>query len=325
MKNTLETRLGIFFAFALIAGVIILELIGAADFFKKGYHVHANFVNAQELKKSDAVKMAGVVIGEVEAISLTNGFARVTMKITTRDAAIKTDSRAAIKFTGLMGQNFVAVDFGSPTNNILAQEGTALSTYEQPDLSTLMVKLEGVANGVEGLTKSFSTENLSGLLGPITDFVRNNNDRLTGIITNFKTVSDNLAQGKGTVGKLINDDTLYSNALATVSNLDGTFGDMKTLIAEAQKSVTNLNAGQGTLGLLLKDEALYRETTTAMVNLKEIMEKINHGQGSVGKLVNDESFFKNIKLTLQKVEKATEGLEDQGPLSVLGIAVNKLF
>jgi phospholipid/cholesterol/gamma-HCH transport system substrate-binding protein len=62
-----------------------------------------------------------------------------------------------------------------------------------------------------------------------------------------------------------------------------------------------------------------------MTSLKEILEKINKGQGSVGKLVNDESFFNNAKMTLQKVEKATEGLEDQGPLSVLGIAVNSLF
>jgi phospholipid/cholesterol/gamma-HCH transport system substrate-binding protein len=62
-----------------------------------------------------------------------------------------------------------------------------------------------------------------------------------------------------------------------------------------------------------------------MTNLKEILQKINQGQGSVGKLVNDETFFNNAKMTLQKVEKATEGLEDQGPLSVLGIAVNTLF
>ena len=110
-----------------------------------------------------------------------------------------------------------------------------------------------------------------------------------------------------------------------MGKLDGALADAKTLVAEAQKSVMSLNAGQGTLGLLMKDEALYHETTTAMINMKEIMEKINRGQGSVGKLVNDESFFKNIKLTLQKIEKATEGLEDQGPLSVLGIAVNKLF
>ena len=62
-----------------------------------------------------------------------------------------------------------------------------------------------------------------------------------------------------------------------------------------------------------------------MTSLKEILQKINQGQGSVGKLVNDQEFYRNAKLTLQKLDKATEGLEDQGPLSVLGIAVNSLF
>jgi phospholipid/cholesterol/gamma-HCH transport system substrate-binding protein len=59
--------------------------------------------------------------------------------------------------------------------------------------------------------------------------------------------------------------------------------------------------------------------------MKEISQKINEGQGSVGKLINDQEFYKNAKLTLQKLDKATDGLEDQGPLSVLGIAVNSLL
>ena len=62
-----------------------------------------------------------------------------------------------------------------------------------------------------------------------------------------------------------------------------------------------------------------------MTNLREIMQKINGGQGSIGKLVNEENFLSTLKLTLQKVEKATDSLEDQGPLSILGIAVQNLF
>ncbi len=46
---------------------------------------------------------------------------------------------------------------------------------------------------------------------------------------------------------------------------------------------------------------------------------------TVGRLINDESLFKNAKLTLQKLDKTTEGLEDQGPLSILGMAVGTLF
>jgi phospholipid/cholesterol/gamma-HCH transport system substrate-binding protein len=86
-----------------------------------------------------------------------------------------------------------------------------------------------------------------------------------------------------------------------------------------------VNAGEGTLGKLVKDEKLYAETTAAMTNIKEIAQKINQGQGTIGKLINEQEFYKNAKITLQKVDKATEGLEDQGPLSVLGILSNQLF
>jgi phospholipid/cholesterol/gamma-HCH transport system substrate-binding protein len=79
------------------------------------------------------------------------------------------------------------------------------------------------------------------------------------------------------------------------------------------------------VGKLLHDEALYKETTAAATNLREILEKINQGQGTVGKIVNNNELYNNAKLTLQKLDQATEGLEDQGPLSVLGSAVSKLF
>ena len=55
------------------------------------------------------------------------------------------------------------------------------------------------------------------------------------------------------------------------------------------------------------------------------MQKINTGNGSVAQLVNDGAFLKNVKLTLQKVDKATEGLEDTGPLTVLSSVVGNLF
>src|SRR6266567_4206036 len=136
MKNTLETRLGIFFALALVVAVIILEMIGAADFFKSGYEVNALFRNAQELKKGDLVKLAGVEIGRVESIELTNNLAQVTMKIKGK-YKIKTDAKAAIKFAGLMGQNFVSVEGGS-ADAPWRQGGKttqSLETIEQPDLS----------------------------------------------------------------------------------------------------------------------------------------------------------------------------------------------
>ena len=330
MKNTLETRLGIFFALALVVAVIILEMIGAADFFKSGYQVNASFKNAQELKKGDLIKMAGVEIGRVETIDLVAQQARVTMKIKGK-YAIKTDSKAAIKFTGLMGQNFVSIENGS-ANAPDATQGGTLQTVEQPDLSAIMVKLENVASGIEGLTKSFSPESFSSLLGPLTDFMKQNTNNLSAILANARQVTDSIAQGKGTIGLLINDRALYDSALSTATSLQLASGQAKGLVDDAQSMINQarlvidqINSGKGTLGLLAKDPALYNEATATMTQAREILEKINHGQGTVGKLINDESFLKNAKLSLQKLDKATEGLEDQGPLSVLGILVNKLF
>ena len=323
MKNTLETRLGIFFLLAMIAAFLIMEMLGSFDFFKRGVRIHARFNTVQELKVGDPVKMGGFQIGRVENIELNENKVDVSMKLERPDS-VKTDSKAMIKFAGLMGQNFVSLSFGSP-RALRVENDSILETDEQPDLNALMAKLENVASGVENLTKSLSGDSIQNLLGPLTDFLKENNPRMTAILSNMKTISAQIAEGKGTVGKLISEDTLYTSALAAVTNLNDTTSDIKRAVARAQNIVAEINEGKGTLGKLARDDALYQEATTAMTNLKEIFQKINQGQGSVGKLINDESLYKNARLSLQKLDTATEGLEDQGPLSVLGIAIGKLF
>jgi phospholipid/cholesterol/gamma-HCH transport system substrate-binding protein len=305
-------------------------MVGAADFFKRGYIIHGTFKNVQELKKGDPVKMAGVEIGRVENIRLVGTQARVSMKIEGRHQ-IKTDSKATIKFAGLMGQNFMSIEGGSP-NAPRIEPGGFIEAGAQPDLSELMAKLQNVASGVEGLTKSFSAENLSTLIGPMNDFLRQNSTNLTTILSNTANVTFQISQGRGTVGKLIYDDALYTTAMATISSLQAAGSQAQTFLGNAQGMMgkasgimDEVSAGQGTIGRLLKEDKLYVQTTEAMDNLKQILEKMNRGQGTVGALINDETFLKNARMTLQKVDKATEGLEDQGPLSVLGIAVNTLF
>ena len=322
MKNTLETRLGMFVALIVLAAVLIIEILGGVE-FRRGYRLHALFNTAQELKVGDRVKMAGVEIGRVENIALATNKVIVTMKLRA-DAEVKTDSKATIKFTGLLGQNFVSIDFGSPVARRLSDD-QYVATAEQPDLSAMMAEIHDVTVGVTNLTRSFTGIKIDKLVGPLMDFIETNSGPLTLTISNLQNVSSQIAQGKGTVGKLIYDDSLYASALNTVSNLQRSSDEIKLTIADARKVIDDVNAGQGTLGKLVKDETLYTEATAMMRNFREISDKINQGQGTVGKLINDEEFYRNAKLTLQKVDQATEGLEDQGPLSVIGILAGKLF
>ncbi len=323
MKNSLETRLGVFVALVLIASMFVVDMVGGLDFFKGGHHVSALFDNVQDLKVGDPVKMAGVTVGRVEKIELADTKVKVSMRLD-KKINVRTDSAATIRFTGLMGQNYVAIDFGTPHAPI-AGDNANLAVIEQADLNALMAKLDHAAAGVENLTKSFTGDTLNNLLGPVTDFLKQNSEPLTASIGNLRNISGQIASGQGTVGMLIYSNDFYNSALVTVTNLQDAATQLKGTIADAQTVLHDITEGKGTLGKLAKDETLYNETSASMTNLHEILIKINQGQGTVGKLINDQEFYKNAKLTLQKLDKATEGLEDQGPLSVLGTAANSLF
>ena len=316
MKNSLETRLGIFVALAVIAAIVIIEMLGSTDIFHRGYRVNAQFDTVQELKVGDSVKMAGVEIGRVEKIALTDDKVKVDMKLHP-DAVVKTDSQATVKFAGLMGQNFISLSFGTP-DAPKAVDGTLLQSTEQPDLSAIMTKLDSAAGGIANVAKSFSGDTINNLMGPLTDLIKQNSAHISNTLSNMESISGQIASGQGTVGKVIYDQTLYNSALDTVSNLQGA-------VSEAKQLISGISSGQGTLGKLATDDALYNSTTSSMTNLNQILLKINQGNGTIGKLVNDQEFYKNAKLSLQKLDKAADSLEDTGPLSVIGIIAGNLF
>jgi phospholipid/cholesterol/gamma-HCH transport system substrate-binding protein len=166
------------------------------------------------------------------------------------------------------------------------------------------------------------------------------------VASDLKTVTDKVAKGEGTIGKLLHEDELYNSLTASAKSLENSSAKVDRLVdntntlvtdsrstvdtvseaAAAAKSVlTKVDHGEGTLGKLVNQDVLYAETTEAMKNLREIVQKINRGEGTVGMLVNDDSLFKSARATLQKVDNATETMEDQGPVSVIGLMFNGLF
>lgn len=316
MKNSLETKLGIFVVLAIFAAIFIIETLGGLERFHGGYKVSALFDTAQDLKPGDIVKMAGVEVGRVEQIALADQKVKVTLDLRS-DAVVKTDSKAIIKFTGLMGQSYVSIGFGS-ADAPKATDGAILATEEQPDMSALMAKLDKAAAGIERFGNAFSGDTINNLVGPLTDFFKQNSPHLSGAISNIESISGQIAGGQGTVGKMIYDQSLYNSAMDTVSNLQGT-------VASAQLVINSITNGQGTLGKLVTDDTLYTATAGAMTNFSQIMMKINQGQGTVGKLINDQEFYKNAKLSLQKLDKAADSIEDTGPLSVIGTIAGRLF
>ncbi|MCD6338259.1 MAG: MCE family protein [Verrucomicrobia bacterium] len=324
MKDTLETRLGIFFALALIAGAVILEMIGSFDTLKHGLILRAHFNNVLELKTGDPVKMAGKPIGYVEDIRFDNRKVLVVMKVTDSTAVVRTDSKAVIKFSGLLGQNYVSISFGTEKGAPVAT-GAELETEEQTDLNQLMTKLENVAEGAQRFTDSLGDINFEELLQPMTDFLKQAGPNFATVLTNAADIAAQIRSGKGAVGRLIYEENLYDSATNALSGVNRAADQAQAALADARRILNDLRAGKGTIGRLMSDELLYNETTQAMSELREIFQKVNRGEGTAGRIVNDPSLVNEATLTLRKVDKATEGMEDQGPLSILGILVNPLF
>ncbi|HEV2320609.1 MAG TPA: MCE family protein, partial [Verrucomicrobiae bacterium] len=209
------------------------------------------------------------------------------------------------------------VDFGSTSAPHII-DGSVLATVEQPDLNAIMAKLNDAANGIQNAMKGFTGDTIKNLLGPLTDLIKQNSGNLSATVTNIESITTQIARGQGTVGKLIYDQTLYNSAMNTVSNL-------QSAVASAQLMFNNVTNGQGTLGKLMTDATVYNEMAASMTNLHQILLKINNGQGTVGKLVNNQDFYKNAQLSLQKLDKAADGLEDQGPLQVVSSLVGTLL
>jgi hypothetical protein len=228
---------------------------------------------------------------------------------------VKTDSKAVHQVHRPDGAEFCLVISARRRAQGGGRRGAG--PREQPDLNAIMAKLNDAATGIQNLAKSFTGDTINNLLGPLTDFVKQNSGNISGAISNIENITGQIASGQGTVGKLIYDQSLYNSALGTVTNLQDT-------VTEVRQVVNGISSGQGTIGKLVTDETLYNATTASMTNLNQILLKINQGQGTVGKLVNDQEFYKNAKLTLQKLDKAADSLEDQGPLSVIGIMANNL-
>jgi phospholipid/cholesterol/gamma-HCH transport system substrate-binding protein len=182
----------------LAAGVF---LIGSRQsLFTSTYRVNATFHNVVGLNEDADVRVGGLNEGRVKHIQLPNRpDGDVTVSIDLRSgtkAVVKEDSMASIKSDGLVGDKYVEISFGSNDGPPIKNNDTIRS--EPPvDISDLVKKANGLlasANtAVEDLNK---------------------------VANNAQAISGKINQGQGTLGALVNDKTVYNQAVAGTAALN---------------------------------------------------------------------------------------------------------
>jgi phospholipid/cholesterol/gamma-HCH transport system substrate-binding protein len=113
-----------------------LELFGA-----QGYAVVADFVSVAGLKLGDPVEIAGVRIGKVESIGLSDDRARVTLQVND-EIKLQDDAIASVRARGLIGDKFILITPGA-SDKIIPAGGRIRETESPPDLPDLIGKIVG--------------------------------------------------------------------------------------------------------------------------------------------------------------------------------------
>ena len=321
MKNiATETKVGIF----VVLGIIILTLftirVGKIAVREVGYRIYTNVDSAAGLDKNSPVRIAGVQAGKVEDIVLDGSKARVTLHLPL-NLKIPVGSKAYIRASGLLGEKYVEIAFG-PGPEIIKANGQVEQGGPSVDVDRVLTQLSSIGEDIKSVTQSLSHA-LGGEKGEQTL------QELVGgakeTVSNLQNITQAIQKGEGTLGKLIKDETLYTQTQETI-------GQAKEALASLNKVSKQIEGGEGTLGKLVKDDALYTETKATMVEARETLASLNKvskqiesGEGTLGKLVKDDSLYDETKKAIKSVNKAAEGIQEVTPITVLGVVLSTVL
>lgn len=157
-KRNIEILVGLFVLLG-FAGLVFLALkaanLGSLSGSAGTYTVSAKFDNIGGLKPKAAVKSSGVVVGRIESIDFDDKSfqARVTVAMDKRYAFPK-DSSLKILTSGLLGEQYVGIEAGSDSANLVAGDVVS-STQSAVVLENLISQFlfSKAADGPDGTKK----------------------------------------------------------------------------------------------------------------------------------------------------------------------------
>jgi phospholipid/cholesterol/gamma-HCH transport system substrate-binding protein len=318
-----EQRIGVFFLVGLVLFFTAIELTVGLGVLEKRYPLYAHFQDVQGLDAGADVRVAGLKAGRVESLRIEDGVVVVRMVID-QSIEVKKDSVARLDFRALSGERFVAVSLGTPTAK-RAEAGDTIEGETPASFTDVVDKLAVVADSVTHLMTSLD-ENSGRLLSNLADLVEQNRDALGSTTQSLASITRKLDRGTGTLGLLLNDPTLYER-------VSGTMGDVRQSVQDLGSVARDLAEGRSTLGkLVTRDDGLYgqlRETVDDLhataANAEAITDGMRSGEGTVGKALTDDSLYTEAQDTLRTVNRATQTVEDQSAISLIGTIVTSLF
>ena len=288
-----ELKIGLITIFAIfMAGLLIFMLSGQGGFFWQRYSLKTVFSNIAGLKTGAPVRLAGVEIGSVKDIQFMGDRVEVVMQID-RDmqSRVTSNSIASLGSVSLLGE--AAVDITAASSGQPVPEwGYVRSGPAEGSLTEVTSR---AANGIEELTALLQdTRAGKGTVGRLfTD--ESLYTEMNNFVAAAETVVNRINTGRGTRGKLANDPAAADSLAESLKNLEAV--------------TARLKAGEGSLGKFLNDDSLARSLSSTTSNIDAITGRINRGEGTAGKLISDRELYDRLNSMSDRLDKVMNGLQ----------------
>jgi phospholipid/cholesterol/gamma-HCH transport system substrate-binding protein len=323
-------RVGLFFLLGVALVWVTFETLSDGKLFEERSHtLIAGFGDLKQLKTGDEVRLAGVKVGSVKLTRLAGRRAEAVLQVDPK-TPIASDATATIVMAGLIGGNYISIDMGTPGAAPLP-DGAEIKTADSPDLNSIMGEIGGLGKQLQDSLGSFSKalngdgSNGGGIIQKLDKLVSDNTARVNETMINLQDITGKINRGEGTLGKLVNDPALHDQLLATVAEIKTAATQAKEFATNAEGIMDQVKSGQGTLGALIYDQKAADDIRTSIANIRSVSDKLAKGQGTLGKLISDDSLYNSAEVTIKKVDRTMDGLNDSGPITAVGIVVDALF
>ncbi|MEA3560401.1 MAG: MlaD family protein [Candidatus Omnitrophota bacterium] len=206
-KKGLELKVGIFIIIAAALFVMIVFSMGDMNvFFKTGYEFKIIFGFVSGLEVSAPVRLAGVTVGEVKKVKRfydgESGKDQVEILVWVKgDVKVRQGAEIYINTLGMLGEKYIEIFSSGDEEAKLLKSGDKIVGYDPVPLEKLIrINQENLIALHEILGNSDTKKSIGEIL--------NNTRELT---RNLKEITDRINKGKGTLGRLVNEDNLYQN------------------------------------------------------------------------------------------------------------------
>ncbi len=268
--TTNKIKLGVFVSLGIALFIFGIYFIGERQqMFRSTFRVSGVFRDVGGLQAGNNVRLSGITVGTVETIEVVSD-SSVRVQILIDDNTrrfIKKDAIASIGSEGLMGNKVLVITPGTGGKEKI-QNNDTLATVQPLDLDGILLSAKASIDNVSSFTSDLSK------------------------------ITSGIQSGKGTIGRLLSDQSLARNIDSTVANLKEGSADLK----------------DGISGLrLLVDDAHYsfeHNFDSTFINLKEGSIQLKQGLSGLNSLVDDtrSSFAKNFDTTFVNLKESSAGL-----------------